>query len=404
MLLTAAVLSLIALPGEDVQPYRTYETTPWKEQRRGLQHATHRDFKEKYQQVTGETWPYSPRGVRVYEHGWPYPFLGRALVYGPDHPAFKVRSRSTAWIRFPRYFPAMGGTGDLEVSWSKYDRWPLEANGWLFRPWHFLIDLAVVSLLVVGIGAFTQWRVVRLGLGGRFRLFDIFIGIFACAAILGFYAYHVQLQHREAPGLSRALPRRIAVGITPPTPPSYALFNGELTAYQRYCGPDWLRKLVGNEFLIPAMHHVYWATISLRDAREGDDREEAYRHLSQFPYLTTVRVDRGLPLTALPYLERCRNLEELVLGPWSQLNLRAGPGQEGQWLGPDNLALLEPLGLSSLTISVNQIQAKHLDQVASFPTLRRLTLRRVGRHGVSISPEQTKAIQNKYPHLKISTE
>jgi hypothetical protein len=176
--------------------------------------------------------------VKIIEHGWPRPYLARALVYKQTLDGKTYRDNSTAKIRFLSPFLSWGGSTYHDVSWSDYDNWPLSADDWMLDVGALALDLAVVLLLIAVVGAAAQWRARRSPGWFRFHLVDLLAALTCIAVLLGIYTYHARLQKREA-----------QAG-TPPLPPSFLRHDGQMTASQEYIGPVWLRKLVGNAYFI----------------------------------------------------------------------------------------------------------------------------------------------------------
>src|SRR5687768_7777000 len=76
---TALALVLIVAPGEYVDALRRQCTTEWEEECKEFYVSTH----DRHQQpVRNGIQP--DVTVRVFEHGWPRPFLARALVLKQD--------------------------------------------------------------------------------------------------------------------------------------------------------------------------------------------------------------------------------------------------------------------------------------------------------------------------------
>jgi hypothetical protein len=249
----------------------------------------------------------------------------------------------------------------------------------MFRLWPLLINLATALLLVGAVGLVTEWRVRRPGGLFRFHLFDLLAVLTLLGVIMGVPAYHVHLQQIEAPGLAR------------PLPPGFQLHDGKMTLSQRYVGPVWLRKLAGNAYLIPTMHHVEIASVRL-----SDSWDQSYRHLPRLHYLTQFRADGGLPLEALPYLKRCRRLEKLILPPFYSRSKPTNPEELGPLLTPENLSLLAELRLTALELSGDQIEARHIEQIASFRGMKKIKLM-----GVAATPAEIESIRARHPGVEI---
>lgn len=374
MLLTALAAAVVVVPGENVTMSREC-TTEWKERCKQLYLSTRdshersiRDLDAAFAHVT----------VHVIEHGWPRPFLARALVWKKDSSGRPHRARSTALIRFKSTFRYWGGPSYFDVSWSNYDNWPLSADEWILQPWALAVDVMVAFLIVGLVGGAAEWWIRSRGRVFRYHMRDLFAAVAFLCVLLGVYAYHARTRLVEAQGG------------TPPLPPGFDSHDGNLTSSQRYFGPVWLRKLAGNAYLLPLFHHVYHVSV-----RHGEKRLDAYRELSALPYLECVRVRDALPLEAVKELARCRRLKELRL--WLDDKARAkAPSANVRLLGVEDLARLERLQLVKLELSGDVFLASHVEQVASFPAARKISLRRI-----SATPEEIDAIRAKHPSVDI---
>ena len=188
--------------------------------------------------------------------------------------------------------------------------------------------------------------------------------------------------------------RRVeAQGGTPQPAPGFAAHDGDLMLGQRYTGPIWLRKLTGNEHLLPLFHHVYDVSIGL-----GDHWRDIYAELPNLTYLESVHVRNGLPLAALEQLERCGQLKELELPPLDRWSY-AVVSRRTPLLGVRDLPKLERLHLAKIALQGESIQAAQLEQVASFRTLKTISLR-----NVSATSDEIESIRAKHPQVKIVAE
>lgn len=373
-LLVALALVLIVVPGDYVNPRRE-STNRWEQRCQDLYAAT---YERHEPTVPGPPLNKLNFAVFMFEHGWPRPFLGRALVLKPTADGGEHRVRSTNVIRFLSPFRHWGGSLYLGVSWSNYDNWPFAADDWIWDPWGLAIDTGV-ALLIVGLvaGATQRWIRSRGGLR-RYRLVDLFAVIMVIGVVSGVYAYHARLRRVEAQGG------------TPQLTPAFVAHGGDLTLGQRYVGPVWLRKLAGTEYLLPLFHHVYDVGIGL-----SERWPEVYAQLPALSYLESVRVRDGLPLAALKQLERCSRLTELELPPLDQSDV-ALPSTSLPLFGAQDLPQLERLHLTKIGLQGSGIQAWHIEQVASFPTVKIISLFRV-----STTPEEIEEIRAGHPGVEI---
>ncbi|MGH7139746.1 MAG: hypothetical protein ACREHD_28735, partial [Pirellulales bacterium] len=112
-------------------------------------------------------------------------------------------------------------------------------------------------------------------------------------------------------------------------------------------------------------------------------------------YLESVRVRDGLPLAALERLEGCGQLKEIELPPLDRPDI-AVPSMP--LFGVRDLPRLERLHLAKIGFQGKNIKASHLEQVASFPAVKTVSLR-----NVSTTPEEAEieAIRAKHPGVEI---
>lgn len=373
-LLVALALVLIVVPGDWISPLPSDSPTRWERRCQDLYAAT----REQHKPAEGNLAQGLNFAVYAFQHGWPRPFLARALVLKLTADGGQYRVRSTHLIRYLSPFRSWGGSLYLGVSWSNYDNWPFSADDWIWDPWALAIDVAA-ALLIVGLvaGATERWIRTRGGIL-RYRLLDLFAVIAVVAVVTAVCTYHARLRRVEAQGGA------------PQLTPAFVAHDGDLTLGQRYTGPAWLRKLAGTEYLLPLFHHVYDVSIGL-----SDRWRDLYAQLPTLPYLESVRVRDGLPLAALEQLECCGQLTELEL-PALDPSAVAVPSTSLPLFGVQDLPRLERLHLTRIGLQGESIQASHLEQVASFPTVKTISLFRV-----STTAEETEAIRARHPRVKI---
>lgn len=374
--LVALAIVLIVVPGDHVDWRFREAATPWERRSKGLRAAT----LERHEPTMRNLPRPGNLFVWVFEHGWPRPFLARALVQKPTADGGEYRVRSTHWIRYLSPFRSWGGSLYLGISWSNYDNWPFSADDWIFDPRGLAIDIATALLVVALVaGATERWIRTRGGLL-RYRLADLFAVVTVIGVATGVYAYHARIRRVEAQGGA------------PQLAPSFTAHDGYLTLGQRYTGPVWLRKLAGSEYLLPLFHHVDDVSIGLNDRWR-----DVYAALPTLPYLESVRVRDGLPLAALERLEGCGQLKEIELPPLDRPDI-AVPSTSLPLFGVRDLPRLERLHLAKIGFQGKNIKASHLEQVASFPAVKIVSLR-----NVSTTPDEAEleAIRAKHPGVEI---
>ncbi|QDU78256.1 hypothetical protein Pan97_53400 [Bremerella volcania] len=368
---TLLALFLIVVPGEYQIEGSILPLTDWEKECYQLRlDASAKRQKAAEQELKPPSF-YLSTHVAAYTHGWPRPFLVRALVY--DY----RRSPSKPWLGKKSSFTSWGGSLYHNVSWSNYDNWPLSADGWLLRPWSLLLDLLVALGIVAGVGGLVQWRIERNGGLLRFHLADMLAVMTIIGIGLGTYLYHDNLRRRES------------FDGRPMAVPAFTSTDGWTTYAQNYQGPIWLRKLVGNQYYLPLFHHVDTVSITV------DDRwRENFARLRRYPYLRTIHPRFGLPVAAIPILEECPQLEEIYLGMYELDTPRLIPGTQDKALQPEDFSQLEALHLTKVTVSGTFIQKQHIAQLAALPTMRQIKIQ-----STSATEEQIEELRQEFPQV-----
>lgn len=371
MSFTLFALILIMVPGE-------YQVTGWFDPLTDWEKACNQlrlDAAAKRQQVAKrelapESFYFSFHSA-AFSHGWPRPFLARALVYDDQ------RKQSKPWLGKKSTFTSWGGPLHHNVSWSNYDNWPLSADGWILRPWSLLLDLLVALGIVSIIGGIVQWRVQRNGGLLRFHLADMLAMITLIGIGLGTYIYHDTLRHQEAfEGRTMAVP-------------SFTSTDGQHTYGQKYQGPTWLRKLVGNPYYLTLFHHVDTASLKV------DDRwRENFARLRKYPYLKSVDPRHSLPVDAIPLLKEYPQLESLHLGMYEIDTPLYISGTKDRALQPEDFSRLEVLGLKKIYVGGVMVQKKHIAQLSALPTMRHIQIQ-----STAVTKQQINELREEYPDV-----
>jgi hypothetical protein len=378
MFVVLTALVLIVVPGERSNARFGAGATPWEQRCTQLYLSTFESHANNYHSTSIS----SGVTVSVFEHGWPRPFLARALVDKEKPAGRPYRVRSTPLFQIESWFQAWGGSKYIPVSWSDYDHWPCSADGWIFDPWGLLFAMSIALVIVILVGATTQWWIN--GRTGRFsfHLRDLLGAIIVVGVLLGIYAHHTRI--RRAEGLAT----------TPLRPPGFYVRGHQMTAGQGYCGPVWLRKLAGSEYFPQLLHHINSATL-----QSNDTWRECYGELPKYPYLESVNIMVPLPIEALEQLQRCHSLKHLRMPLFSSDWNTPAPQPPAPTLGVEDLEMLGRLRLESIELSGDQILAQHVEQVARLPTITRISLR-----GTSAKTEEIEAIRRKHPTVTIVIE
>ncbi|PQO32964.1 hypothetical protein [Blastopirellula marina] len=378
LLVTTLGLVLIVVPGDLVRISLIPWPTSWEQQCENLRLATNEmayavDPRERNQAAMG-----APRvATKVYQHGWPSPYLARALVFKVDTSGQVNRAESEPRIQFENTFSQWGGSMHHAVSWSNYDNWPFEMEGWLIRPWSLLLDVVVAVAILAAIGGLTEWRMRRDTGLLRFGLIDLLGGLTVIGVALGFYVYHANLQRIEHLGEDFSFV------------PTYNI-EGGFHAGVHYKGPQWMRKLAGNQYFLPLLHHVDSVSV-----RADENWKSIYGELPKFTYMTSLDARFQLPLAALDLVEQCPSLEHFAL-PNLDRDSPTPLSRQGEPLFQiKDLPRLEKLNLISIRLRGDAYSAKQIELVAAFPTLQRITL-----EGAAASQEEIEKIKSDHPNIE----
>ncbi|WP_146115638.1 MULTISPECIES: hypothetical protein [Pirellulaceae] len=368
---TLLALLLIVVPGEYQAEGSIFPVTDWEQ----TCYQLCIDARAKRQRAA-EKEPDSPgfymyTHTAAFSHGWPRPFLVRALVY--DY----RRSKSKPWLGKKSSFASWGGSLHHNVSWSNYDNWPLSTDGWLLRPWSLLLDVLVATLVLITAGGLVQWRIESNGGLLRFKLTDMLAIVTLIGIGLGTFLYHDTLRLREA------------FDGKPIAAPAFRSPDGGITYGQSYQGPNWLRKLTGNQYFLPLLHHVDRATVTVDDGWRDN-----FNRLREYPYLKTLTTRFGLPVDAIPLLQDCPRLEEIHLGMYELDTPLLVPGTKDRALQPDDFSQLKALRLKRVTVSGVFVQKKHLALLAALPTIRHIQFQ-----STSATEKQIEELREEFPQV-----
>lgn len=368
---TILALLLILIPGEYQANGSIFPATDWEQTCYQLCLDARAKRQKAAEQVPDSPGFYIYTHAASFSHGWPRPFLVRALVYD-----FR-RTKSEPWLGKESSFASWGGSLHHNVSWSNYDNWPLSADGLLFRPWSLLLDVLIAMIVLATAGGLVQWRIQSNGGLLRFKLADM-LGIVTLIGIgLGTFLYHDTLRRREG------------FDGTPITAPSFRSPDGWVIYGQSYQGPSWLRKLAGNPYYLMLFHHVDQATVKV------DDRwHENFTRLRAYPYLKTLKTLHGLPVDAIPLLRDCPRLEEIHLGMYELDTPLLVPGTKDRTLQPDDFSLLKELHLKRVTVRGVFVQKKHIALLAALPTMRHIQIQ-----STSATEQQVEELREEFPQV-----
>ncbi|MEZ6071789.1 MAG: hypothetical protein R3C10_16390 [Pirellulales bacterium] len=267
------------------------------------------------------------------------------------------------------------------VSWSNYDNWPLESVVWRVHPGNLALD-AVVALLVVGaLGWATEsWIRSRGGLL-RFRVIDFLAATTFSSLILGWHVHHVHWKDVE---------RQVVENVQQGKPRQ----ERGLTSYQRYCGPDWLRRLVGDDSYLPQCSHVYRVDIS----SSASSLEEMDR-IVQLPFVEEFAFHGPFPKSALRSLEKCSQLTALFVDmydPSGSNDQAYRANRNDELIGPADLdeVMLGPL--RQLTLRGHVFLADDIERALEAYHIEQLDL-----YNVSVTVDELDSMRERFAETRI---
>lgn len=377
--LVGIALVLIIIPGDQRHaPYR--QPFDWWEQQ--CVDTT----KEVDKQIRADQDDESPKiieSIQLYEHGWPRPWLVRGIRIE----MFSPYKYSTPLITSGKKLPAFLGPSYLAdyVSWSNYANWPLASEAWRIHPWHFVLDFLLAFVVAGSVGLVTEWWLRSRGGLLRFRIVDLLGAITVCALLLGWWAYHERMTEVE---------REVEEHFT-----SGAHASTRNWGWKQYAGPEWLRKLVGDDAYLPFLHHNKYA-------RWWPDGEEWRSDIEQFvrlPRLEHVSLTLPVPQHFMHRLRECPRLQQLKIHvmPAGQDKVYAGLDLESDsdFVSVRNLDAFGKLEVKEVTLDVWNALCGDVERLLAATTLTRLHL-----DGVAITPEELSALRQRFPQTAISVK
>lgn len=365
MLLMAVPLVLIIVPGEWFFDSPREDSANWINTCFALESET--DQRLGIMRQAFLLPPNKRQHVRTYEHGWPHVYLARVQVE-------KLTPPASNWPETLNY-----------ISWCHYNSWPLGAERWLFYPWALMFDLCVAATLIGGAGGLVEWRIYRRGKLWKFNLADLLVGLTIVGVVLGYVTYHWRVSQREDQLMYQEFflpPNHSVIGSYLPSEPR---------PLQRYCGPVWLRCLLGGDTYLEIFRHNTQATVRL-----NDNWRAMYGLLPTFPYLQTLDIRDGLPLEALEQIRNCPRLKTVLLPRLRLIDPAIIAGTDDPLFRVEHLSKLRDLALKRIGLRGEAIEAKDVEIVATFPGIEQVTI-----FDSSVSYEQQQELNQRYPDVVI---
>ncbi|PQO32963.1 hypothetical protein [Blastopirellula marina] len=358
----ALALMLIVVPGDLYYRSSLDRSQSWWDVCRGLQ------------ENTVATPPISTSAINrpltyivVYEHGWPFPYLARAIV---------EQDSGTPPI----------ATWHEHISWCHQVNWPFGAEASVFRWWAFLLDLLLATTIVATAGGLTEWRIRSRRGFFRFGLLDLFVGVAFLSFPLGYYAYHSRLHEFEEQAHQPPAENNLApVGLYDSSR------DGSFSTRHGYTGPAWLEKLCGGTDHLQFLEHRYFANIWA-----DESWRQTFDTLERFPYLSTIGFQDPMPLGAAERLARFPRLKRLILPVMQPDSAPTIKGTDEPVFGPEHLAQLRNLRINWLVLRGSAIQAKHVAAAAALPEVRRILLL-----STAVTTEDLHTLQQRFPQVEI---
>lgn len=359
----AAALVLIVVPGEGIDVY-DFDFT-------GAQ----------FWAFDGLLDDYPSQYTEIHLHGWPYSGVARCVLYDQWPSATYTYGNPPPPPPPPTRY------------WTEAKSWPLEADKWLVSWPTVVLDAVICLALVFAVGALAEVWILRRGGKFRLRIVD-FLAMFTVVAMLvAWYQYHVRLQRTEL---------RVANYFETSHHGTLNRQNGSLLPYAtldphtEYCGPEWLRRLVGNEALLPTLHHVRSAHLQV-STQWHDDIDQ----LGRLPYLRGVCLTGILPIGMVEELAKFPRLESLELQFYIHTDTAGSSIRDWDALPareviqPWELDALGALSLRELSLCSDEILAEDIDRICSaMPNLETLWLQ-----NLPLTDAEVDELRLQYPKL-----
>ena len=321
--------------------------------------------------------PYSYIDVDVWSHGWPREFLRRQYA------------QSDYLLQY-HWYP---------VVWSSREAWPLSGKAYEFDPILLAADVVLgLAIIAIAVAACEYWRRRRHGF--RFSLLDGgVLTAFVCGA-LGWWQMHAHAHAAEESALASLLTSR------------GGLVHVQHT--EKYSGPDWLQRLVGNSELVPFCNHVTELTI-YPSRLTKDDRANIskLRNVETIYCVGTLTPELIDSLEKLPKLKSLFAVEDRIFGSANPvLQLLVGPAEVPLLRRLTHVTTLDlanskiyPVGLvhiahmlrlENLTLTSPDLLIEDLEMLADCKTLKTLSVT------ITATPAQQKAFAAAHPNLKLN--
>lgn len=370
-LVVLTAVTLIVVPGEvRYLPYNQ-QLSWWEQQCKEVQLETSKliDLERNGKWITPTT--------ALYEHGWPRPYLARTKIIEAFQPYKDSKPKLTSG-KMNSGFLGPSTLADF-VSWSNYDNWPFESEAWRIHPGHLLLDSIIVVFVVGGTGLTTEWWLRSRGGLFRFRIIDLLALATICGLLLGWYKYHERITRLET---------QVAATHKKPRKKCY------VNQYKSYDGPDWLRRLVGDDAYLPFLYHARDAGLTFDEGWEAN-----FAELVKLPRLQNVRLTGSFPKSAVLQLKQCRRLKTMRLD--FSLTIPAKRYEalpaDAEIVDRQNLAVLGELDLQELTIDAYLVLAEDVEKLLAATKLYRLTLRKP-----MLTLDELATLRQRYPETKIA--
>ncbi|MCA9240896.1 MAG: hypothetical protein KDA37_11885 [Planctomycetales bacterium] len=417
-LIVGLAMMLISVPGDPVYSYSDWNGSSPSGWSKDLDEAIGLRY------AAGKFNPDERLGTDQYRHGWPLPCVTRGIgrvvlrtkraggggwkdVFVRGHPV----TAPTLSVHLPSDGDAYASVNtsnpnvfklipvdweETQIAWSSYNRWPFAIDAAKWRLDFLLIDLTLLLAIPLGLAAATEWWVRRRGGVLRFRLVDLVVAFAALSAAFAWYRSHADLRRAEQRVEAHGMAFWFSTGALMQGWQDHQQGHNAYNGYQReYLGPDWLRRLLGNQELVRFAKHI--VAVQLAPNESWSNNLEV---LPKLDHLRSVSLPRGATRRAIEQLGKVEGLRKLEIG----IGSHAAPRKRAEstdhskdpWIGAQDLACLRSLSIEELGLAGEEFLAEDIEQAASIPTLRRLELIEP-----SLTLEELERLREENPHIEI---
>ena len=233
-----------------------------------------------------------------YDHGWPWLYLRREVLSEPTiSNAFAVATWAGGdSFSFPLSTPGaelLTALNDREKpAWCWAWAWWSPSESYEWHPIALLGDLGTMCLILAVPGVLLEWRRRRHARAWQFSLAESVLFVAMVAGVLAWWQANVRQSRLEATVSETLGPENVSAVTT-------------------YCGPEWLRHLIGVRAEGPFERVT---SIHIRRWKFAEPPSE----LSAFTKLKSVSIGGILNAPSLAaWLRKTHSLDEVEIGMWA---------------------------------------------------------------------------------------